>query len=185
MRFYLLIMPFLILSHTSALSQISFGIGSGPSGIENHSPDNTSLDMNLSIALNEKWTGMVSYTKWSGRDGNYTTFKNEGLLADIAASGYEFYGNHGIQLFIYNRIFARSGYNLYVGGGLGAYQMYRVDELLNDHSSYQSTFGFSFLVKKSIGQDLSFFSRAHINFELFDEQPRWGGFGLGLMYSIF
>ncbi len=171
----------LLIGQLKLVNAQNLGFEIGIAGVENFGGE-PNFGLSINLPLNDRVTGDLSYNHWQGGDGNYGY-----ALARPATCRYGtyFWGNNGLNLTIFYKIYRKDKFSISLGSGLGRYQMIDfkiVDSLFNYNLStyYLSTFSISTLLKYKISERRAIYGKVLVNTTSLTVRPDWAIFNLGI-----
>ena len=161
----------------------SIGVEYGLSGTENYgSPENT-IGVSVSMKVSERMLAFVSYSKWSGEDGNYAYAKRYPGTTN-SLSGY--YGNVGLNLSLLHKYYNTQNVYLYFGTGFGTYKIMNLDNYNNQYNYFTAAFVLTPLfISWNIDDNYFLYSKGSLGFKPDRYVPDWGTLSIGVSYNPF
>ncbi len=128
----------LLLCQQSLVYAQNFGVEIGTAGVENFDAGVLNLGFSISLPLHQKAFCELSYNHWQGEDGNYK------YARDIQQSfiDWNYFGNSGVNLSIFYKIYGINKFAISIGAGLGRYQMIKLNQSNEKDYFYKQLFRF-------------------------------------------
>ena len=164
----------LLMSSPGGARSQSLGLEAGWAGVENYDPLSASFGLSIFAPLAERWSGSLTYTRWTGEDGNYGT-------DGFSGQGWTYFGNQGLNATVLYRVLGAERLSWSLGGGLGLYDTFSEDAGERDHS-LRTALTASTLWRYGLSPSTGVYVRGDIS--LHDVvRPNWGFLRLGLQWS--
>jgi len=159
----------------------NFGVEIGTAGVENFDAGVLNLGFSIRLPLHQKAFCELSYNHWQGEDGNYKHAQNN--QQDLIDCNY--FGNSGINLSIFYKIYRTNKFAISIGPGLGRYQMLKLNQSDEKEYFYQSTLSLSTILSYQFSEFLAIYGKVLINTSTLEIDPDWGLFNVGIELSPF
>jgi len=169
-----------MLQTTSSQAQ-NVGVEAGVAAVENYSA-NPNFGLSLSWDINKRLTSSLTFSKWSGEDGNYTTFFNN---PHILGSASDYYGDKGLNLMLWYKPIAAEKFSAALGAGFGQYERFQVDKINQRSTWFEDALTTGLLLRYQASPHLAPYFKSTLGIPSGNGQPRWGFFNVGVEFKPF
>lgn len=164
----------------SAIGQ-SLGFEVGTAAVENFKAGIPDIGLTVRLRVARRLFCDLSLFSWRGEDENYSRdFRNPHMSSDTF-----YFGDSGLNMTIYHRIFQRRKISLSFGAGLGRYQMIALNSQNDRRRFDQATFSLSAMLTFRVSGKFAIFARPMLNCRHLGDSPSWGLFNAGIELSPF
>jgi hypothetical protein len=169
----------LLIGQLKPVNAQNLGFEIGTAGVENYDAGILNLGFSINVPLTQRISCDLSYYHWQGEDGNY---KHAILKPEdwTRGSGWTFFGDNGLNLTMFYKIYGKDKFSISLGSGLGRYQKKEFNIFNDTVNFYLSTFSISTLLNYKISKRRAIYGKVLVNTTSLTVRPDWGIFNLGI-----